>query len=146
MTARRGLEWSDGAAGPVLAAEGGWRTRAACKNADPDLFFPLPGREQETERRAKAICAGCRVRTECLADALGNRIEFGVWGGMTEDERRHPQAVPPPVVDDGSKKKCCRCGDSKPLNAFYRRKDAPDGRQSRCKHCEERDRMSPVAA
>jgi len=40
------------------------------------------------QNRAKAICVGCTVRTECLADALDNRVEFGVWGGMTERERR----------------------------------------------------------
>jgi WhiB family redox-sensing transcriptional regulator len=40
------------------------------------------------QNRAKLICRGCPVRTECLADALDNRIEFGVWGGMTERERR----------------------------------------------------------
>ena len=40
------------------------------------------------QNRAKAVCVGCGVRTECLADALDNRVEFGVWGGMTERERR----------------------------------------------------------
>lgn len=40
------------------------------------------------QNRAKAICLACPVRTECLADSLDNRIEFGVWGGMTERERR----------------------------------------------------------
>ena len=40
------------------------------------------------QNRAKLICRGCQVRTECLADALDGRIEFGVWGGMTERERR----------------------------------------------------------
>ncbi|MSV51451.1 MAG: WhiB family transcriptional regulator, partial [Actinobacteria bacterium] len=40
------------------------------------------------QNRVKAICLGCTVRTECLADALDNNVEFGVWGGMTERERR----------------------------------------------------------
>jgi WhiB family redox-sensing transcriptional regulator len=40
------------------------------------------------QNRAKAVCMGCPVRTECLSDALDNRVEFGVWGGMTERERR----------------------------------------------------------
>src|SRR6202044_3908652 len=117
-----------------------WTTRAACKGTDPDELFV----QGAAQNRAKLICAGCRVRTECLADALDNRIEFGVWGGMSEAERRDLLCAPPPPADDGRRKTCCRCGDSKPLDAFYRRKDAPDGRQSRCKHCEERDRMSPV--
>ena len=61
-----------------------WTTRAACKGTDPDELF-IQGAAQN---RAKLICRGCPVRTECLADALDNGIEFGVWGGMTERERR----------------------------------------------------------
>ncbi|KOX11668.1 WhiB family transcriptional regulator [Nocardiopsis sp. NRRL B-16309] len=52
--------------------------------ADPDAQF-VQGREQN---RAKLICRGCPLRTPCLAEALDARIEFGVWGGMTERERR----------------------------------------------------------
>ncbi|MFE7779455.1 WhiB family transcriptional regulator, partial [Streptomyces sp. NPDC057445] len=44
--------------------------------------------DAEGQRRAKAVCLGCPVQTECLAEALDNRIQFGVWGGMTEKERR----------------------------------------------------------
>ena len=40
------------------------------------------------QKRARLLCAGCPVRSECLAEALDNRIEWGVWGGMTERERR----------------------------------------------------------
>ena len=61
-----------------------WTTRAACKGMDPDELFV----QGEAQNRAKLICRGCPVRTECLADALDNGIEFGVWGGMTEKERR----------------------------------------------------------
>lgn len=61
-----------------------WTTRAACRNTDPDALFV----QGAAQNRAKAVCRGCPVRTECLADALDNRIEFGVWGGMTERERR----------------------------------------------------------
>ncbi len=61
-----------------------WRIHASCRDSDPDGLF-VRGAEQN---RAKTICAGCPVRTECLAEALDNRIEFGVWGGMTERERR----------------------------------------------------------
>ena len=61
-----------------------WTTRASCKNVAPDALFV----QGAAQNRAKAVCAGCPVRTECLADALDNRIEFGVWGGMTERERR----------------------------------------------------------
>ena len=61
-----------------------WTTRAACKGTDPDELFV----QGAAQNRAKLICRGCLVRTECLADALDNGIEFGVWGGMTERERR----------------------------------------------------------
>lgn len=61
-----------------------WSAQAACRTSDPDALFV----QGAAQNRAKAICAGCSVRTECLADALDNRVEFGVWGGMTERERR----------------------------------------------------------
>lgn len=63
---------------------GEWTTRAACLDADPDALF-VQGAEQN---KVKTKCLGCVVRTECLADALDHRVEFGVWGGMTERERR----------------------------------------------------------
>jgi WhiB family redox-sensing transcriptional regulator len=61
-----------------------WAPRAACKAEQPDKLF-VRGAEQN---KAKTLCAGCPVRTECLAEALDNQIEWGVWGGMTERERR----------------------------------------------------------
>ena len=61
-----------------------WSARAACRSSDLDALFV----QGAAQNRAKGICVGCGVRTECLADALDNRVEFGVWGGMTERERR----------------------------------------------------------
>ena len=61
-----------------------WAARGACKSASADELFV----QGSAQNRAKTICGGCVVRTECLADALDSRIEFGVWGGMTERERR----------------------------------------------------------
>ena len=61
-----------------------WAARGVCKTADPDSLFV----QGAAQNRAKAVCLACPVRTECLADALDNKIEFGVWGGMTERERR----------------------------------------------------------
>ena len=58
--------------------------RAACRDAAPDNLFV----QGAAQNRAKTVCLGCPVRTECLADSLDNRVEFGVWGGMTERERR----------------------------------------------------------
>lgn len=61
-----------------------WATRGACVTMDPDGFF-VQGADQQA---VKATCLACPVQAECLADALDNRIDFGVWGGLTERERR----------------------------------------------------------
>jgi len=71
-------------AAPPHTGDADWTSRAACGGADPDELF-VTGAEQN---KVKTRCSGCVVRTECLADALDNRVEFGVWGGMTERERR----------------------------------------------------------
>lgn len=67
-----------------------WRHRAACRDEDPELFFPVsevgPGAEQVA--RAKAVCARCPVRAECLEYALENGLDHGIFGGLTEQERR----------------------------------------------------------
>lgn len=60
-----------------------WTLSAKCRGLQDDLFPDGAG-----QKRARAVCMGCRVRCECLAEALDNRIEWGVWGGMTERERR----------------------------------------------------------
>ncbi|MGP6174291.1 WhiB family transcriptional regulator [Corynebacterium sp. A21] len=61
-----------------------WILQAACRHGDPDQLF-VQGAEQ---RRAAAACRHCPVRTQCLVTALDNREEFGVWGGLTERQRR----------------------------------------------------------
>mgnify|MGYP001458295404 CR=1 FL=1 len=61
-----------------------WIAEAACRTTDPDELVV----QGAAQNRVKAVCMTCRVRTECLADALDHRVEFGVWGGMTERERR----------------------------------------------------------
>jgi WhiB family transcriptional regulator, redox-sensing transcriptional regulator len=61
-----------------------WASEAVCQQRQPDELF-VKGAAQN---RAKQVCMGCPVRTECLAEALDNRIEWGVWGGLTERERR----------------------------------------------------------
>ena len=69
-----------------------WVAQARCRTADPDELF-VTGAAQ---KRAAVICRRCAVVTQCLADALDNDVEFGVWGGMTERQRRklvkqHPE-------------------------------------------------------
>ncbi len=61
-----------------------WAAAGACATANPDELF-VSGKAQHN---AKAVCRHCPVILQCLADALDNRCEFGVWGGLTERERR----------------------------------------------------------
>jgi WhiB family transcriptional regulator, redox-sensing transcriptional regulator len=62
-----------------------WQERALCAQTDPEAFFPEKG---GSPREAKRICTGCEVRVECLEYALANDERFGVWGGLSERERR----------------------------------------------------------
>lgn len=78
----------------MTSTGGHWEQDAACRTADPEELFA----NSAQQNRAKVLCTGCRVRTECLAEALDNRIEFGVWGGMTERERRALLRRRPDVV------------------------------------------------
>jgi WhiB family transcriptional regulator, redox-sensing transcriptional regulator len=64
---------------------GDWEDSAACRAADADVFFS-PG--AAPEQRAKAVCRECPVRWECLAYALRHKVEHGIWGGLTERDRR----------------------------------------------------------
>ena len=72
-----------------LTARENWRSAAACRSVDPDLFFPVSVSDASLEQaaEAKAICAGCAVRRQCLAFALRTRQVHGIWGGLTEGER-----------------------------------------------------------
>src|SRR5262252_2238494 len=74
----------------ALDNRAGWWTRAACASADPELFFPISysGPALRQVAQAKAICARCPIQRECLRYALDAGSIQGVWGGMTEDERR----------------------------------------------------------
>jgi len=62
-----------------------WQARANCMGVDPELFFPERG---SSTREAKEVCRGCVVRVECLEFAIANSEKFGIWGGMSERERR----------------------------------------------------------
>ena len=62
-----------------------WAEEALCAYVDPDVFFPEKG---GSSREAKRICAQCSVRDECLEYALANDERFGIWGGLSERERR----------------------------------------------------------
>jgi WhiB family redox-sensing transcriptional regulator len=62
-----------------------WKDQANCRGIDPELFFPARGEPTVEQRR---VCAGCVVREECLQYALDNAEKFGIWGGMSERQRR----------------------------------------------------------
>lgn len=62
-----------------------WVLEAKCLDADPEAFFPEKG---GSTREAKRICTACPVRNECLEHALTNDERFGIWGGLSERERR----------------------------------------------------------
>ncbi len=91
MTSQPTTDTDTGAAALLLgAARRDWRTRAACLGVDPELFFPVAEAGPVYDAQivaAKAVCARCPVRPECLAEALV-RIPYGIAGGLTEDERR----------------------------------------------------------
>jgi WhiB family transcriptional regulator, redox-sensing transcriptional regulator len=65
--------------------EPGWQEQALCAQTDPEAFFPEKG---GSTREAKRICSGCEVRAECLEYALAHDERFGIWGGLSERERR----------------------------------------------------------
>ncbi len=67
------------------AVELAWQRQANCMGVDPDLFFPERG---ASTREAKEVCRGCVVREDCLEFALVNSEKFGIWGGLSERERR----------------------------------------------------------
>ena len=83
------------ASGRLVYDRGDWVTHAQCRGGDPDALF-VRGAEQ---RKAAAICRACPVLTECRADALDNKVEFGVWGGLTERQRRAVLRKNPHVTD-----------------------------------------------
>jgi WhiB family redox-sensing transcriptional regulator len=68
-----------------ITEERPWVVFSACRSADPEEFFPTT---KEQEDRALAICATCPVRIECLEYALEARERFGIWGGLTDKQRR----------------------------------------------------------
>ena len=67
-----------------------WRHHAVCRDEDPELFFPIgtSGPALLQVEQAKAVCRRCTVTEECLSWALESGQDAGVWGGMSEDERR----------------------------------------------------------
>ncbi len=80
LTWSRSIEWD----------VGDWREDAACRDTDPDLFFPIgtTGPAVEQIEAAKSVCAVCAAQDACLEFALTTNQESGIWGGTSEEERR----------------------------------------------------------
>lgn len=115
-----------------------WKGRAACRGGDPDLFFPVGHSEAfavEIEK-AKAICRQCPVRSECLTDALNGPEKYGIWGGLTEEERakqrRRNRRTAPRRQEV---KECARCLIVKPVGKFFQRPEREGGRDAYCRPC-----------
>jgi WhiB family transcriptional regulator, redox-sensing transcriptional regulator len=70
---------------PLTPDDPEWQEKALCAQTDPEAFFPEKG---GSTREAKRICLGCEVRDACLEYALANDERFGIWGGLSERERR----------------------------------------------------------
>jgi WhiB family redox-sensing transcriptional regulator len=71
-----------------------WQDKALCSQADPEAWFPEKG---GSTGAAKRICRACEVRLECLGYALKTDQKFGIWGGMSERERRRLKRPPSPI-------------------------------------------------
>ena len=85
---------ANGAPRAVAADDRAWTSEALCRKTDPDEMFVRGAKQRE----AAVICRHCPVTQECGAEALDNKVEFGIWGGMTERQRRallkqHPEIV-----------------------------------------------------
>ncbi len=74
----------------LAAADDNWRNTALCRDTDPELFFPIgtTGQALVAQDYAKRVCQECNVQQSCLDYALDTNQDSGIWGGLTEDERR----------------------------------------------------------
>lgn len=115
-----------------------WRDHAACLDADPELFFPVndQGPALLQIAAAKTVCQRCPVIRECLSWALEAGEAFGVWGGLSEGERRAMGAATRRVSYGHTETRCCSgCQQTKPLGDFGRDAQSQDGISRRCKVC-----------
>jgi WhiB family redox-sensing transcriptional regulator len=121
-----------------------WRHRAACLDEDPELFFPVgtsgPALEQLAE--AKMVCGWCPVREECLAWALASGQEAGVWGGLSEDERRALKRREGRLVHRVVRKYCN--GSEQHLRTKHNTRTDPSGREI-CTDCDSKQARAALA-
>jgi WhiB family redox-sensing transcriptional regulator len=125
----------------ITAADLKWQDRARCAETDPEIFSAA---EDESPWPAKRVCVSCEVQAPCLLWALDHREPEGIWGGLTEAERRRLALNPTPAriraaLENAGKKTCTQCGVPKILDDFSRaraRDDADsDGWRANCREC-----------
>lgn len=124
-----------------------WQNDAACQGESLVLFFGREGERQperdRRERQAKAVCAGCWVRAECLGYSLARPERYGTWGGLGEEERASarrsrmrrglmPANTVPVAVD---RKECRACKEMVPAAGFYKDGRLSDGLSATCQDC-----------
>ena len=80
---------------PSTTDDHSWRSDAACRNTNPDLFFPVgsTGEAVEETQAAIALCRRCPVREQCLEFAMVTNQRDGIWGGMSEEDRRRMRSA-----------------------------------------------------
>jgi WhiB family redox-sensing transcriptional regulator len=119
-----------------------WQESAVCRSVDPELFFP---EHAGPSHEAKRVCAECPVRAECLADALAHRDRYGIWGGLTDRERR--RLIPRPGRGHG-RRPVPQHGTESGYRAHYRRDERacePCRRAANAAHQERARRRRVVA-
>lgn len=122
-----------------------WTSKAACRDADPRLFFPADGeskpQRKRRERKAKKVCAPCQAAGDCLAYALAYNEREGIWGGLSPEQRARRFSAPAPDPEPEPKrpvvveKLCACCGVIQPVFAFGSDKRQKDGLNAWCKEC-----------
>jgi WhiB family redox-sensing transcriptional regulator len=85
----------------IASQEGDWQERALCAQVDPELFYPEKG---GSTAEAKSVCQRCEVREDCLQDALDHDDRFGIWGGLSERERRKLRPGSSPIGLNGTQR------------------------------------------
>lgn len=81
-------------AAPAARMSEQWWASAACRQAEPEVFFPLSKHDLMSRRIAESYCAACPVNEQCLTVALRDRGLVGIWGGTDEEERRRMRGRP----------------------------------------------------
>lgn len=117
-----------------------WQLLALCAETDPDLFFPEKG---GSTLDAKKVCGECVVRPDCLEAALANNEQFGIFGGLSERERRKIKRDRAQAA--GDTRRCEQCGEDKPTDSFRKYSPVSDGRQNWCNTCRGREKKARLA-